>query len=77
MDIFEKYREFTKKHAHLRPRFEIIPLTEKQYGYQFVGGQIYGGKLYGIPNSSEHLLIYDTESNEMKLCGKLERLHFK
>jgi hypothetical protein len=38
--MFEKFIEFIRKNKDLAPDFKIIPLTEKQNRFQYVGGQI-------------------------------------
>ena len=38
--MIEKFIEFIRKNKDLTPDFEMIPLTEKQNRFQYVGGQI-------------------------------------
>ena len=47
------------RHKDLSPDFEIIPLTEKQNGFQSVGGQIENRMLYSVVNSAEKMLKHD------------------
>ena len=58
--MFKKYMEFINKNKNLSPDFEIIPLTEKQIRFQYVGGQIENGVLYGVVNRAQKLLKYTT-----------------
>jgi len=41
--MIEKFKEFVGRNRDLSPDFEMIPLTEKQNRFQYVGGQIQNG----------------------------------
>lgn len=75
--MFGEYMEFVKKNKHLRPEFQYITLSEKQNSFQYVGGQIFNGKLYAIVNSAEKMLGYDISAKEMNFYGSFDKSDFK
>ncbi len=75
--MFERFIEFAGKNKNLFPDFEIIPLTEKQNRFQYVGGQIENGVLYGVVNSAEKMLKYDIENGTMYFGGTFSKTDFK
>jgi len=75
--MFEKFIEFTRKNRDLTPDFKIIPLTEKQNRFQYVGGQIKDGVLYGVVNSAEKMLKYDISKGTMTFSGQFDCVDFK
>ena len=75
--MFEKFIEFVGRNKDLSPDFEIIPLTEKQNSFQYVGGQIENGMLYSIVNSAEKMLKYDIENGTMYFGGTFSKTDFK
>ena len=70
--MFKRFIELVGKNKDLSPDFEIIPLTEKQNRFQYVGGQIENGMLYSVVNSAEKMLKYDIEQGTM-CFGELSR----
>lgn len=75
--MLEKFIEFTRKNKDLAPDFKIIPLTEKQNRFQYVGGQIKDGVLYGVVNSAEKMLKYDISKGTMTFSGQFDSADFK
>ena len=75
--MIEKFKEFVGRNRDLSPDFEMIPRTEKQNRFQYVGGQIHNGTLYGIVNSAEKMLKYDISKEIMTFSGQFNSDDFK
>lgn len=75
--MFNEYTEFVKKNKDCLPAYELIPLEQKQNRFQYVGGQIENGKLYGIVNSAEKMLRYDMAKDTMDFPGRFDATDFK
>ena len=74
--MLNKYRDFTRKHSELSPKFEWIPLTELQNRFQYVGGQIENGVLYSVVNSAEKMLTYDISKDKISFYGDFSKEDF-
>jgi len=75
--MFKRFIELVGKNKDLSPDFEIIPLTEKQNRFQYVGGQIENGMLYSVVNSAEKMLKYDIAKGTMCFGGAFSKTDFK
>ena len=77
MKMFDAYKEFVLKNKNAKPSVQLIPIPEKQYSFQYVGGQIYENKLYSIVNSAEKMLTYDINKDDFSFLGQFEKTDFK
>lgn len=75
--MLKKYLDFVYKYKEVKPKFEVIKLSQKQNSFQFVGGQIANNKLYSIVNSSEKMLRYNLKTKEMQFLGEFSKTDFK
>lgn len=75
--MFDRLINFIHQNEDITPDFEMIPLTEQQNRFQYVGGQIDNGKLYSIVNSAEKMLKYDINLGSMEFVGQFPKRDFK
>lgn len=76
-NLFNKYKEFINANRTLRPDISIINLPQKQNRFQYVGAQYCNGRIYGIVNSAETMLVYDIHKNEFSFIGNFSDNDFK
>ena len=75
--VLTEYAAFVGANRTLSPCIERIPLPRQENSFQYVGGQIFEGKLYGVVNSAESMLVCDLKSGEITFRGRFAKTDFK